>query len=149
VLASAIAAGAGTTFKSDFDIPLLRLAAGLLQILLSFGFWKLDLRNRQLVKAAEAALMSFELNCVADDWSDELPLTLLFAREHRDTERRKEGLRKWPQRWPFSYTEVFELLFATFGLVGLTLVVTVWIPAVATWGTGPLMITTQGRRPRG
>ena len=46
VVATTLTAAAVASFQEDFGFPGLRLPAGLLLALLSFAFWRLDLRNR-------------------------------------------------------------------------------------------------------
>ena len=71
VMATALTAGAVASFDESFRFPGLRLPTGLLLSLLSFAFWRLDFRNRELIKAAEAALRSFEAGDRVDDGNEE------------------------------------------------------------------------------
>jgi hypothetical protein len=119
LLASALTAATVASFQKDFRFPLLRVFAGLLLALLSFVFWRLDLRNRLLIKNAEAALCAYELQGKPDDWRSELSAELLFSNERRNARRRKERQRWWGRFCPNSYSEAFELLFSAFFLTGL------------------------------
>lgn len=122
VLASALTAATVASFQNNFAFPLLRVPAGVLLALLSFIFWRLDVRNRSLIQEAEAALCSFELGGKTDDWSSDLPPECLFSRERRDAKRRKDRRSRSPQwawLWPETYSEAFALLFFAFFWMGL------------------------------
>lgn len=58
VIASVLTAGLVSTFQKDFIFPIAGMALGGLLSFFSFIFWVLDRRNSQLIKNAEAALIS-------------------------------------------------------------------------------------------
>jgi hypothetical protein len=92
-------------------------------MLLSFVFRRIDLRNRALIKNAEAALIAYELGHVPDDGKRELPPEYLFANERRHADARKmERGRLRRIGSPESYSEGFDLLFWAFGVAGLAFV---------------------------
>jgi hypothetical protein len=119
VLASALTAATVASFQREFQFPLVRVPAGLMLALFSFVFWRIDRRNRWLIRHAEAALTAYELGHKADDWSQELPPECLFAHERRDAKRRKERRRWWHRLLPQSYSEAFGFLFIAFFLTGM------------------------------
>lgn len=92
---------------------------GLLLVFLSFVFWKLDNRTRQLIKLGEEALKYL-------DGEYKLPLEggkphplCLFQREAAESAM----LRLWPLWFGhFSYARCFRWMFAMFSVVGLVIV---------------------------
>jgi len=122
LLASAITAATVASFQLDFQFSWLRVPAAALLSLLSVAFWRLDRRNRHLIKAAEAALRWIEMDGKPDDWTCELRPDFLFVRDHREAVRRKGRRMSRQESWSHTCSEVFELLFAAFFLVGLLLV---------------------------
>jgi hypothetical protein len=120
VLATALTATAVTSFDNDFRFPLLRLPAGLMLAVLSVAFWRLDLRNRDLIKAAEAALRQFEVDA-APEAKAGLQAKFLFCSEHEAYKRRREMMRWWQKVVPRSYSDVFNLLFALFFIAGVVM----------------------------
>jgi len=119
IVAAALTAASIASLGGNFEFPGLGQVAGSLLSILSFAFWRLDLRNRELIKAAEAALRSFEVSGRADECTREPPVAWLFTREYRQSEKRKqEG--SWKSWVPLrSYSHVFNLLFASFFAVGI------------------------------
>ena len=123
VLATALTAAAVASFGENFGFPGLRLPAGLLLSLLSFAFWRLDYRNRELISAAEAALRSLEANGGVGDGNGEPPVEWLFTREHRQSEERT-GETGWTSYVvPHTYSHVFNVLFGSFLLTGFLIAV--------------------------
>ena len=124
VVATALTAAAVATFGENFGFPGLRLPAGLLLSLLSFAFWRLDFRNRELIKAAEAALRSREASGrIDDDGNGEPPVEWLFTREHRQSEERKKATDWRSCVMPHTYSHVFSVLFCSFFVAGLLIAV--------------------------
>ena len=123
VVATALTAAAVALFGENFRFPGLRMPAGLLLSLLSFAFWRLDIRNRELIKAAEAALRSFEASGRVDDGNGEPPVEWLFTREYRQSEERK-GATGWTSCViPHTYSHVFNVLFGCFFVTGILIAV--------------------------
>jgi len=89
----------------------------LLLCLFSFIFWKLDGRNRALIKNAEAALRYFEQNEAGDI------VTKVFTNEEIETDKKWECVKGWRWfcvwRWHFSYSHCFNTVFIIFALIGL------------------------------
>ena len=119
VVAIALTAAAVASFDGNFQFPGLRLPAGLLLSLLSFAFWRLDVRNRELIKAAEAALRSFEASEQTNDGRREPPVEWLFTREYQQSQKRKVATGWTSYVIPHSYSHVFNVLFGSFFAIGL------------------------------
>jgi hypothetical protein len=115
VLSSLIATTYFSTFKTDAAMRPARPFLSALLCLFAFIFWKLDQRNRQLIKNAERALKCFERMEEAD------ALLKVFTQEESETAANKSrGLRQlllW--QLPLSYSDCFNLVFLIFFLVGL------------------------------
>ena len=105
----------------------LRLPAGLLLSLLSFAFWRLDRRNRELITAAEVALREFEDRGRVDGDDREAPVVWLFTREQRQSEKRKAATGWRSFVIPHTYSHVFNVLFCSFLVAGLLIaILAVW-----------------------
>jgi len=106
-LCSAITAGLVATYTKDFLHPSVRALFGILLVLFSVVFWKLDQRVKLLIKNAEAALKFFEeQDCNA------VHVTHVFRREEILTQQERAG------RWHPSYAKCFGLVFWVFALLG-------------------------------
>jgi hypothetical protein len=118
-LATAILAAIGAILQQSANILGVAAVLGVVLVLFSFVFWKLDQRNKALIKNAEAALKYLEEQSAAHETSPTIPLMSLFRRdEHAIRERRaRPSIFFW--RNHFSYTDCFNLVFCTFGLLGL------------------------------
>ena len=114
VVATTLTAAAVASFDKDFGSPWLRFAAGLLLSLLSFAFWRLDFRNRELIKAAENALRSFESEDKVSRGEREVPVEWLFTREHQQSERRRASTSWIGCLVLHSYSHVLNVLFGSF-----------------------------------
>jgi hypothetical protein len=118
ILSTAIAGGLFVLVKSG-EMHKWMAAFGALLIFFSFIFWKFDLRTRQLIKHAEAALKFLdEQHGLAD--VDGLPHPLkIFSRE--------EVVSKKLPLYPlatghFSYARCLRWIFALFSILGAALV---------------------------
>jgi len=74
-----------STFQKDYQAPYIGIILGLLVILLSLIFWKLDIRNSHLIKGAETALKFFESNSDIRDLEDKPRVAKIFMREEVET----------------------------------------------------------------
>ena len=117
LLCTLVAGGIFTILKDGSHL----LIGGLLCLLLpflSFIFWKLETRNRQLVKHAEAALKFIE-----DQWDlppqgqEPHPARIFWAEEHA-TNRLPRFPRSSLFRAHLSYARCFNAVFAVFGIGG-------------------------------
>jgi hypothetical protein len=105
------------TFKTDSNLQSARWVLALLLCFFSFIFWKLDGRNKTLIKNAEAALRYFEQNEAGD------VVTKVFTNEEAETDKKWECVQGWRWlciwRWHLSYSHCFNSVFIIFALVGL------------------------------
>ena len=79
--------------------------------LLAFAFWKLDKRNKQLVRVGEEALKEIESNLIAQDVSIKL---CPFINEQLSTAELKDKKKN-----SLSYSMCFGFVFFGFGSTGL------------------------------
>jgi hypothetical protein len=119
VISSVVATALFSTFQKDYKVPVLGIPLGLLLVLFSFIFWKLDLRNRQLIKGAEAALKYFESTAALKDNEDEPHVAKLFQHEEYATLMRKADNSMNPWKSYYSYSNSFNRIFVGFAIVGL------------------------------
>ena len=118
-ISSLLSTGLAASFKTDIDLPHLGIAFGLLLILFSFIFWKLDQRNRDLIQGAEASLKFFESKASLEDEAGVPHIAKRFTREEFDT-KSKSNKRSWLfWRNHYSYSQCFRFVFVIFGCVGL------------------------------
>jgi hypothetical protein len=118
-ISSLLSTGLAASFKANIDLPYLSVAFGLLLILFSFIFWKLDQRNRDLIQGAEASLKFFESKASLEDEAGVPHIAKRFTREEFDTtnKNRKHSWLIW--RNHYSYSKCFRFMFIIFGCVGL------------------------------
>lgn len=84
-ISSLLSTGLAARFKADIDLPYLGIAFGLLLMLFSFIFSKLDQRNRDLIRSAEAALKFFESKTSLEDQEGMPHVAKGFTREECET----------------------------------------------------------------
>jgi hypothetical protein len=114
-LSSLLSGGLAATFKVEVDIPHLGVLFGALLVLFSFVFWKLDQRNRDLIKSAEDVLKFFEGTAPFADADGRPHLAKRFLREEFETDLRKAS-RSWRfWRNHYSYSDCFRIVFLAFG----------------------------------
>jgi hypothetical protein len=116
VLSSLLTTTYFSSFKVDSNLQSARPALAVLLICFSFIFWKLDKRNRYLIKNAEAALKIFEANEISAD-----PQTRLFTAEAASVRPRTKLYKsiKTAHTRDFSYSDCFNLVFVGFASIGL------------------------------
>jgi len=119
VISSVLTTGLAAMFKVDFEIKYAGVALGFLLILFSFIFWKIDERNKEMIKGAEETLKFFERTSQLPDSGMEPHIAKRFLREEYDT-----NLKKAQRSWRFwrnyySYSECFKFIFLIFFIVGL------------------------------
>lgn len=123
VISALLSTGLLTTFNKDYQSPLLGLLVGSFLPLFSFVFYKLDERNRELIRGAEEALKFFENQTnYADD--DKIPhIAKIFCREDYETGKKKAAYSTsiWDRH--FAYSDCLKWVFRSFAFIGLTGVV--------------------------
>jgi hypothetical protein len=119
VISSVIATALFSTFQKDYKVPVLGIPVGLLLVLFSYIFWKLDQRNRQLIKGAEAALKYFESTSTLEDNEGESHVAKIFQHEEYATLKRKANSSIYPWKSYYSYSKSFNRIFLGFAIVGL------------------------------
>jgi uncharacterized membrane protein len=118
VLSSVVATSYFASFKSDSNLQSARWLLASLLVFFAFIFWKLDERNKTLIKNAERALKYFE---EAD--TSAAQVAKVFAQEEAETAAKRasgEGFRRvffW--RLHLSYSECFNSVYVAFLLVGI------------------------------
>ncbi|WP_054033150.1 hypothetical protein [Desulfatitalea tepidiphila] len=111
----ALISGALTAILKDASDIRVGIPLALLLPFLSFIFWKLDLRNKQLIGHGEQALKHIENLFEVDDEADKPHLLKIFNCEDHVT----KGLKRSTPF--FTYSTCFHLVFLTFGLSGVVL----------------------------
>ena len=117
-ISSLLSGGLAATIKADPETPLLGAAVGLLLIIVSVVFWKLDQRNTDLIKGAERALRYFESRCPLPDDGDRPHEAKRFTREEYDSKLKKEQRSRRFWRNHYSFSECFRSVFLIFGGLG-------------------------------
>jgi hypothetical protein len=108
ILCTIIAGGLLALIKDAHD-PRIGIPVALLMPALSFVFWKLDTRNRQLIDYSQNALMFFEDDPTlkGPDGAPHVTQILLFENHYTGLNR------------PWTYRKCFNAVFLTVGLAGL------------------------------
>lgn len=87
---------------------------------ITFVFWKLDVRNRRLIKNAERSLIHLEDSLPLEDEGQGMPhCCKLFRREQAETNLLPKLHKAFPWAAHFSYTKCFSCLFILFGGAGV------------------------------
>lgn len=108
---------AGLVSRKPGDLPNYPSLLVLLSFV-SFIFWKLDVRTRDLTKHSEEALKLLEDELPLPDESEGVPHRCkLFRREENESSK----LKRFPKSTYFSYTTCFRFIFALFGFGGFVL----------------------------
>jgi hypothetical protein len=125
VFSTLLLGGLLTTFQDRYGSPVLGVGVGVLLVLISFVFWRLDRRNRQLIKNAEDALREEERSWGARGAEGALPTWAVFRRDAAYVARvRKRQRRLGVRRRHYSYSACFEMVYiavATTGAIGAIL----------------------------
>ena len=119
-ICSVACTGLASSFRADSSNPYIGISFGLLLVLFSFIFLKIDHRNRDLIKGAEEALKFFERTSTIQDADDGPHIAKRFLREDFDTCNKKQA-KSW-KLWlnTYSYSECFRLVFTIFAVVGFS-----------------------------
>lgn len=117
VFSSLATTGLVTTLQDKAQAHLVGIALGVLLVLISFVFSKLDQRVAFLIKHAESAVKLIESKFSHEDSEGESPFALVTAEEAFTQERRNRA-RYWPWQRHLTYSNCFQLAFWTFGVIG-------------------------------
>ncbi len=119
-LSTLITTGLFASFHESFGVPSLGIVLGLLLVVFSFVFFKLEQRNRHLIWHGEAALKRIEEGFA--EGSAEAEDFRVFLKEQEETNTRKAAHRPIRDIWtyPYSYSNCFNIVFWVFALLGLT-----------------------------
>jgi hypothetical protein len=101
------------------SIPVLAILLGFTISLLSFIFWKLDVRNKLLIRNAEEALKHLEALTYTPGDKKESNVLNIFTYEEEQTNKMKMSKSFWPWKNHYSYSKCFNMVFTVFGILGL------------------------------
>lgn len=118
VFSSLAATGLVTTLQDKTQARVVGITLGVLLILISYVFSKLDQRVAFLVKHAESALKLIEGKFSSEDSGGESRFEL-FTAEETHTQKKRNGARHWPWQRHMTYSDCFRLTFLAFGIIGL------------------------------
>jgi len=118
VLSTLLTTGLFSTFQKEFVLIPVGLVLGILLVLLSFVFWKLDERNKGLIKNVENGLKYLEQQQLSSVNKPE-EVTRIFSYEVSSTEQFRAQRSIWPWKNLYSYSECFRFIFLLFAVVGL------------------------------
>lgn len=123
VIATVLLSGYVVSLKEDNLMPI-GIALGILLTILSFVFWKLDVRNKQLIKNAEQALKTIEEELISESAGGVPHNFKLFNYDDFKVqqERNKTRVLFWHKH--FSYSNCFNIMFIVFAILGIT--ATLW-----------------------
>jgi hypothetical protein len=113
VISTLIATGYFLAIK---EVPILSIVLSIFLILLSFIFWKLDLRNKQFIHYSEDALKCIESNDIIDE--NDTKALHIFTFEFDQT-KELENKKKGFLNKPLLYSTCFKIVFISFGIFGV------------------------------
>lgn len=118
VISTLLLSGYVISLKED-SLIFIGIVIGFLLIVLSFVFWKLDVRNKQLIKNAEQALKTIEDEVISEN-NEGVPHNFkLFHYDDFNVQKERQKTRKLPWNKHFSYSNCFNIMFGVFALLGL------------------------------
>lgn len=98
------------------------IVLGFLLSFLSFIYWKIDIRHKELVKNAERALEYLEKKFLLPDEEQPHVLQLFYSEANREKSYRRFPKHFYPNAY-FSYSTSVNLVFGVFGLGGMILAI--------------------------
>jgi hypothetical protein len=107
-------------------------------IAFSYIFWRLDARNRILVRYGEEALMLYEEGFKENANADKMKIVYRELQETDDKERCRNRLQQLliPYRFTYCFRAIF-LMFMVIGALGIIASVVESWPVLIDWLTGP------------
>ena len=130
VISSVITTAFFATLQKEYQVPQLGIALGFLLVFFSFVFWRVDIRNRQLIKGAESALKFFERTSELEDTNSEPHIAKIFLREEYETRLKRGNISLGLLEKHYSYSDSFNMVFLAFGAIGVLGVVITSIRAL-------------------
>jgi len=118
VMATVLLSGYGVSLK-ETDLKPISVVLGILLTILSFVFWKLDIRNKQLIKNAEQALKTIENECLPENSGDTPNIFKLLNYDDFKTKQEKEKTSRFFWQKHFSYSKCFNTMFFVFAILGI------------------------------
>ena len=103
--------------------PILSVVFGILIILFSFVFWKLDRRNKQLIRNSENALKYIEGNDFIGEKESRPHILNIFSYEEKQTIELKKKESFWPWSRLLSYSTCFNIIFIAFSVIGFIAII--------------------------
>jgi predicted PurR-regulated permease PerM len=136
VFSSLLSTGLLTTFQKDFKVHYIGIALGILQMFLSFIFWQIDVRNKNLIKNGENVIKNIETNYLQTH-----PEKLcVFLTEETETNKSTKKDEVDPNESTKNKKPLFQksmsirrafnfifLIFFIFGLLGASLSIIIWV----------------------
>jgi hypothetical protein len=120
VISSLLTTALFSSFQKENHNLYFSAFSGLLLCILSFAFWKLDCRNKFLIKQSENALKYFEMVflSVTSENNPEPQVYQIFMNVEYLTEMQsRRACFLWERN--FSYSDCFNLVFIAFSVAGL------------------------------
>lgn len=129
VFATIISTGLASTFQPTIKTHFIGIVLGILLVVISFIFWKLDERNKYLTKHGETALKFIEQKFQNFSLEkDGCQVVQLFNSEEcctTDLKKYHKYLIHWERQ--FSHSKSLNCLFIIFGTIGVTGVIASFI----------------------
>ena len=120
LLETGLVAGLLLASRGAASTPAVVVIVGLLMILFSFVFWKLDFRTKGMIKVSEEALKLYERRLFGGTGDAQLIGSTPFLNEAQT-----KGLVGLSPLGTLSYSKCFGIVFIAFALVGLAAIVCV------------------------
>ena len=117
IFSSLLTTGLLTTFQDNFRIHYLGIIIGLLQMICSFAFWKIDDRNKALTKNGENVIKNIEHNYYINNDVSYSNKLRLFTNEEIETNKLKK-MNKNIILKQISHSKSFNIIFITFFIIG-------------------------------
>ena len=115
VFSTILSTGLISTFQINFQMPVIGIGIGLIQVFLSFIFFKIDERNKFLTKHSETSIVSIE-TLYKEKYESNFQL---FSSEIIETERiKKIDKKKFFMNRQLSHGKAYRIIFLTFTIVG-------------------------------
>lgn len=121
LIAALLTAGLAGSFSkngSSLLISIISLLLAISLVVISFVFWKLEQRVRQLIKHAEEALKTLEKHSINCDTNIDKHLALFSEEEKLRTKYKKKNIFS-PWLWYMSYYQCFRTIYIVFIFIGL------------------------------